>query len=259
MRVVRPDGGQDGSVWGPALERDASIGGGEGGGNRVKIQGPFINPKPVALELNGLGHNLTSQLTINNLRPTSDSLPFMGSFPRASHPATLIHPACLYPHTPHLWDAPGDTPLIIDALPESRFYSKKGNIVSLLRAGHPNAPALPVLDTEFWRLIATHPTAHNVVPQARSVYDGRPSDIYSLLETIPCDLAQHKLSWTTSPFPYAHTGRGVPPHSRAPFPCPQLDYLIPEHCTLLNDALAPFSHDITYLTDGLDQAHTRDL
>jgi hypothetical protein len=32
-------------------------------------------------------------------------------------------------------------------------------------------------------------------------------------------------------------------------------YLIPEHCTLLNDALAPFSHDITYLTDGLDQAH----
>ena len=32
-------------------------------------------------------------------------------------------------------------------------------------------------------------------------------------------------------------------------------YLIPEHCTLLNDALAPFSHDITYLTDGLDRAH----
>jgi hypothetical protein len=32
-------------------------------------------------------------------------------------------------------------------------------------------------------------------------------------------------------------------------------YLIPEHCTLLNDALAPFSHDITYLPDGLDQAH----
>ena len=32
-------------------------------------------------------------------------------------------------------------------------------------------------------------------------------------------------------------------------------YLIPEHCTLLNDALAPFSHYITYLTDGLDQAH----
>jgi hypothetical protein len=191
----------------------------------------------------------------NPRRPTTDSLPFMGSFPRASHPATLIHPACLYPHTPHLWDSPGDTPLIVDALPESRFYSKKGNIVSLLRAGHPNAPALPVLDTEFWRLIATHPTAHNVVPQARSVYDGRASDIYALLETIPRDLAQDKLSWTT-------------PHSLMRIlieecrPTRELfshalnsHYLIPEHCTLLNDALAPFSHDITYLTDGLDQVH----
>ena len=108
MRVVRPDGGQDGSVWGPALERDASIGGGEGGGNRVKIQGPFINPKPVALELNGLGHNLTSQLTINNLRPTSDSLPFMGSFPRASHPATS-YTLPVYTHTPLIYGTRRET------------------------------------------------------------------------------------------------------------------------------------------------------
>jgi hypothetical protein len=88
-------------------------------------------------------------------------------------------------------------PLILDALPEARFYSKEGNIISLLKAGHPNAPALPVLDTEFWRLIATHPTTHGVVPQARSVYDSRASNIYSLLDSIPRDLAQDKLGWTT--------------------------------------------------------------
>jgi ribonuclease HI len=106
----------------------------------------------------------------NPRRPTTDSLPFMGSFPRASHPATLIHPACLYPHTPHLWDAPGVTPLIIDALPESRFYNKKGNIVSLLKAGHPNAPALPVLDTEFWRLTASFPKLARYMTAAPQIF-----------------------------------------------------------------------------------------
>ena len=191
----------------------------------------------------------------NPRRPTADSLPFMGSFSQASHPAALIHPACLYPHTPHLWDPPGDTPLILDALPEARFYSKEGNIISLLKAGHPNAPALPVLDTEFWRLIATHPTTHGVVPQARSVYDARASDIYALLDSIPRDLAQDKLSWTTPHSLMRILIEEFRPTRELFSHALNTHYLIPEHCTLPNDALAPFSHDITYLVDGLDRAH----
>jgi hypothetical protein len=142
--------------------------------------------------------------TLTGLLTPGTGPQYYQSHPVAYHPIEKLTNTTLYPYATNL-HAIKTTQVILDALPETRWYRISNRDKGTITIEHPHSGEGPgerkqcrVPRVTFWSLVAWHVLSHSSRPLAPEAYNARAADIWNAVTESKATSGKETLCWTTS-------------------------------------------------------------